>query len=56
VASAKLLRLGNVKVMDMYSTQGLALAVALASEAAATSVQSAVEEWIDFASTFEQMQ
>jgi hypothetical protein len=28
----------------------------LALAAAATSVQSAVEEWIDFAITFEQMQ
>jgi hypothetical protein len=50
VASAKSLRLGDVKVMDMYSTQGQA------SAAAATSVQSAVEEWINFAITFEQMQ
>jgi hypothetical protein len=54
VASAESLRLGDVKVMDMYSTQGPA--AALASGAAATLVQSAVEEWIDFAITFEQMQ
>jgi hypothetical protein len=56
VASAESLRLEDVKVMDMYSIQGLAVAAALASGAAATSVQSAVEEWIDFAITFEQMQ
>jgi hypothetical protein len=62
VASAELLRLGDVKVMDMYATQGqasavaAALATALASAAAATPVQSAVEEWIDFTITFEQMQ
>jgi hypothetical protein len=60
VASAESLRLGDVKVMDMYSTQGQASAVApasaAASAAAATSVQSAVEEWIDFTITFEQMQ
>jgi hypothetical protein len=62
VASAESLRLGDVKVMDMYSTEGqalaaaLALAVALALAAAATSVQSAVEEWIVFTITFEQMQ
>jgi hypothetical protein len=55
VASAESLRLGDVKVMDMYSTQGLAPAPAPALGAAATSVQSAVEEWIDFAITFEQM-
>jgi hypothetical protein len=42
VASAESLRLGDVKVMDMYSTQGQASAAA--SAAAATSVQSAVEE------------
>jgi hypothetical protein len=62
VASAESLRLGDVKVMDMYSTQGPAsaaapaLAPAPASGVAATLVQSAVEKWIDFAITFEQMQ
>jgi hypothetical protein len=61
VASAESLRLGDVKVMDMYSTQGQALAAAAAMAmasalaAAATLVQSVVEEWIDFAITFEQM-
>jgi hypothetical protein len=60
VASAESLRLGDVKVMDMYSTQGQASAaapaLAAALAAAATSVQSAVEKWIDFTITFEQMQ
>jgi len=68
VASAELLRLTDVKVMDMYTTQGMASATATAPGSASgsasalgpglasTSVQSAVEEWIDFAIIVEQMQ
>ena len=50
MTTAESLRLTNVKVMDMYGTQGSASALA------STLVQSAVEEWIDFAIVFEQMQ
>jgi hypothetical protein len=58
VSAAESLRLADVKVMDMYATQAsaLALALALASGSASSLVQSAVEEWIDFAIIFEQMQ
>jgi hypothetical protein len=62
VAAAELLRLTDVKVMDMYATQGMASATATAPSLgsgpalASTSVQSVVEEWIDFAIIVEQMQ
>ena len=57
VTSAESLRLTNVKVMDMYATQGFTSASsALASGPALALVQSPVEEWIDFAIIFEQMQ
>jgi hypothetical protein len=61
VTLAESLRLTNVKVMDMYATQGSGSATsgsgpASASASASTLVQSAVEEWIDFAIVFEQMQ
>ena len=60
VTAAELLRLQDVKAMDMYATRGLqsapAPASASASAAASTPGQSAVEEWIDFAMVFEQMQ
>ena len=54
VTAAELLRLTDVKVMDMYATQGLGLGSGLPS--ASTLVQSAVEEWVDFAIIVEQMQ
>jgi hypothetical protein len=44
VALAELLRLGDVKVIDIYSTQGLASGAAPALTSAATLVQSAVKE------------
>ena len=48
--------LTDVKVMDMYATRGLGLGPGVASPKALTWVQSVVEEWIDFAIIFEQMQ
>ena len=60
MTTAEFLRLQDVKVMDVYATWGLesapAQASALASSAASTLVQCVVEEWIDFAMVFEQMQ
>ena len=59
VTRAELLRLTNIKVMDMYATQGAAYAISSAESAVAValaSVQSPVEEWIDFVIIFEQMQ
>jgi hypothetical protein len=56
---AEKLRQINVKVMDMYGTQGSASATSapgMATASGPTLVQSAVEEWIDFAIVFEQMQ
>jgi len=94
VTSAESTRLADVRVMDMYATQGMGTGIAAgsasgglasasdrtgsgtgtgatgtgmggtrkgassgsASSSTSTSVQSAVEEWIDFAIIFEQMQ
>ena len=58
MTAAELLRLTDVKVMDMYATwgSGLGLGLGPACSKASTLVQSAVEEWVDFAIIFEQMQ
>jgi hypothetical protein len=58
VTAAELLRLTDVKVMDMYATHGsgLGLGLGLGLPSASTLVQSAVEEWVDFAIIVEQMQ
>jgi hypothetical protein len=66
VISAETRRLTDIKVMDMYATQiseaaaaagsGSGSAPGAASSSGTAPVQSAVEEWIDFAILCQQMQ
>jgi hypothetical protein len=61
VTRTELLRIMNIKVMDMYGTQGSASVSSGSGRGSGLGlglalIQSAVEEWIDFAIIFEQMQ
>jgi hypothetical protein len=58
VTAAESLRLKDVKAMDIYATRGSGAGAGAATPAGAAPapVQSAVEEWIDFAIIVQQMQ
>jgi len=56
VAAAESLRLTDVKAMDIYATRGSEAGVGAGEAPAPAPVQSAVEEWIDFAIIVQQMQ